>query len=208
MATIADIGLRFLVDEYGEAQAARLLMISNQNLKRWLRRGIPKKHRARIRTVYSVNHARDQIEALLRDAQSCVADKFGHVPYMRVALNSDNTVDGQLTVYDIPRGLTVRAAIIQVNMCASALRNLDNGFVQVGLRWGAVGTDKPPESGDRRHRGLAEASTYWYRAHRWVDMWLYALDMAKRVAAKTRNKKIETIFLRVHWNEQNRTPRR
>jgi hypothetical protein len=169
---------------------------------------VPKKHAERIRTVYRSNHARDQVEMLTSDAQACVAGHLGHSPYMRVVLNKDDTVDGQLTVYDIPRGKSIHDLLLDIAECAEALRNLDSAFMQVGIRWGAIGTDKPPESGDRRYRGLAEATTYWYRSHRWADMWLYAVDMAKRVEAKTRNKKVETIFLRIHWNEQNRTPRR
>lgn len=211
MATQADIALRFFLDERSEADVARLLNISNATLRRWKRSGVPKKEAARVISTYRAAQQQDQIEALLYDAQECTAKLLGHSPMVRVVRNRDLTVDGQLTLYDIPRGVGVTGAsglMADLSECASALRNLSAAFLQIGVRWGARGSDKPPESGDRRHRGLAEATTYWYRSDRYGDMFVYALDICKRVAAKSRNRKIELVFIRVHWNEQGRQPAR
>jgi hypothetical protein len=86
------------------------------------------------------------------------------------------------------------------------------------MRWGAVGTDKPPDSGDRRVRGLAEGTTYWYTSARYGDLFAYALGgrvgkkripgIMGNVEAKRGNRKIETIFIRVHWNKEGRQPGR
>lgn len=211
--TPADVALRWFLDERGREEVARLLNVSNRDLSRWLSSGVPKKHGERVRNAWRTAHVSDEIETLLADAAECVANKFGHRPHQHFVRNRDGTIDAQLTVYDYPRGLSPRYALLDTGECASALRNLsDEPFLQIGVRWGNVERDetskRPKDTGDRRYRGLHEGSTYWYRAHRWGDMIAYAAAMADRVSAKRHNKKIETIFIRVHWNKEGRQPAR
>lgn len=225
MATHGDVALRFLIDEYGEARVKSLLVISNDSLRRWLRRGVPKKHASRIRDVWQQQHAHDNIESLIRDAQDCIASHIGHTPLVHVVLNRDGTIDGQLTVWDIPRGTPIRQVLEEMQGCADALQNLDGAFIQVAVRF-APPADRYDdiETADdyKKLRGLIEALTYWYTSDHYQALWTYAQDMSARIAggqkvvikgrlkwkAKTTNRKIETIIIRVHWNTEGRKPSR
>lgn len=205
--THADIALAFFLEERTPAQVAKLLNISNATLRRWIKNRVPPKEGERLAKIYRSVHAFDLMEPLMYDAQDCVSHTTKEIPTVRVVRNQDNTIDAQLTVYDIPRGIDPIDVLRDLGDCADAVRNAD-GWMQLGIRWGAIGSDKSPESGDRRVRGLAEATTYWYTTFRYADCFVYMADIMKRVSDKRHNRKIELLFIRVHWNDGGKAPPR
>lgn len=205
MASQADVVLRFFLDERSEADVARLLGISNVTLRRWVKRGVPKREADRVQLEYKVNQQLDQIEANFTDAQECVRGETGHSPLVRVVRNRDNSIDAQLTVYDIPRGQSVKDTILIMSECTVAVRNLLDSYLQMGMRWGQIGGERT-DSGDRRVRGMSEAVTHWYRSELFGNLFVYARSIQDNVEAKRRNRKIQTVFLRGHWNPSGLDP--
>jgi len=203
----ADVVLQFLLDAEGPAGVARTFGVTPGTVGRWRREGVPARRADEARAAYSHSSASDSIEAAMADVKKCAFEHFGGYPDERTHNNKDGSIDAQLTVYEIPRGMAVTALITDLAECARALSNTFGTFVQVGMRWGATGDGPAPTSGDRRYRGLAEGSTFYYAAENLGRVFVHALDIAKNVAAKSRRRKIETVFVRVHWNPQGVAPK-
>jgi hypothetical protein len=195
--TQADIVLAWLLDDLLVRDVARLLETSESSIIRWRQRGVPEKLADKIVARYGEKTARDTIDSAMADAQYCTQVGLGGNPYMRIHSNKDGSLDAQLTVFDLPRRMTVIKALSQFGECARALVNTFNTWIQVGLRWVTV-RGKVPDSGDRRYRGLAEGSTFYYPSEDLGRAFRFAIDMAKNV--KKRRRKVETMFIRLHWN--------
>ena len=196
--TQADIVLSWLLDDLSLVKVAKLLNVSPTTLRRWVKSGVPESRETDIVDKYGRKTARDSIDSAMIDAQICTQDGLGGHPDMRIHPNKDGSLDAQLTVYDIPRGMKIILALTRFGECARALTNTFGTWVQVGLRWAGL-RGKVPDSGDRRYRGLAEGSTFYYSADRLGSAFRFAIDMAKNIEAK-RRRKVETMFIRLHWN--------
>lgn len=208
--TDADTVLSLLLAEKTVAQAAKQLRVSPTTVRRWVKTAVPPHAQAGVRATYGRSTAHDAMEANLADARLCTSEVLRGDPTEKISVNKDGSIDAQLTVYDIPRGLSLGRLIDQLDFCCRSLDNIFNAWIQVGVRWGGRGETSPvPDSGDRRYRGLAEGSTFYYP----IDgsgralAFDYAGAMAKKIQAKRRNRKIETIFVRLHWNPDGAAPK-
>lgn len=195
--TQADIVLAWLLEDLPVSDVARILETSETSVRRWKRAGVPERYQDFIVKKYGEQTAREAIDMALFDAKQCSQDGLGGHPDMRLHRNKDGSLDAQLTVYDWPRRWTVVKALSQFGECARAIANTFNTWIQVGLRWsGRAG--KVPDSGDRRYRGLAEGSTFYYPSEDLGRAFRFVIDMAKNVKKKRR--RVETMFIRLHWN--------
>lgn len=202
----ADVVLSWLLSDATVLGAAEVFGVHTSTVRRWMKYGVPPSREAQVTSTYGKVSAEEAIRTAMADSRMCIQDTLGGHPLDVVHINQDGSIDAQLTVYEIPRGMPARQALIELDICCRALTNTFNTFVQVGLRWtgkGGVATG----SGDRRYRGLEEGSTYYYA----VDMrrggaFLHAVDMADNVARKHR-RKIETVFARLHWNPDGVAPK-
>lgn len=196
--TQADVVLSWMLDDLTVKQAASEFNVSQSTIKRWLKLGVPDAHVDKVVAKYGRKTARESIDSAMADAQYCTQVGLGGHPDMRIHENKDGSLDAQLTVYDLPPKMKTTLALTRFGECARALVNTFNTWIQVGLRWAGI-PGKVPDSGDRRYRGLAEGSTFYYSADRLGSAFRFAIDMAKNVERKKR-RTVETMFIRLHWN--------
>lgn len=203
----SDVVLDWLLADLSVNDVAKLFDVHPSTVRRWVRNGVPASRAEQITQKYGKRTSLDAINAAFADAKSCTAAKIGGFPDERVHENKDGSVDAQLTVYDYPRGMAPTHLVDVLAECCRALENTFNSFVQVGMRWGATGDNPVPDSGDRRYRGLAEGSTYYYHAGDLGRTFVRARDIALNVGRKSRRTKIETVFVRLHWNPDGVAPK-
>jgi hypothetical protein len=165
----------------------------------------------------SPKEALAKIKSWLESAADCIQG-YGASSTVKIGFNSDNTIDGQLNIEDIPRGPKIlRNLLIDSEGCViTAIGDIkkivNDYFCQAGVD---IKSKEAYESIDRRYRGLNRYNTYWYRLPNFFKM----MEGLRGSGVKTRRKnkgiivnvsskrdKPFRIWIRIHWNILDVTP--
>lgn len=128
---------------------------------------------------------------------------------VRVHENKDGTVDGEILVKDIPRGLTVKDVFISLEEFLP--KRIPKTWISNGIRRFTSFNprlDKDEEidiHGYDRWRGRVGAGTYYQYAGNPQKMAINfdtALDIDRNMRGR-RRRKAEQVYTRFHWNPQN-----
>lgn len=124
---------------------------------------------------------------------------------LRVHENRDGTVDGEMVVSELPRGLSAKDVL---DAASETQVPIAYGWLTTGIRF----ADEAREHDHyRRHRGMVEAFAHAQRATQAkIDINIAtATDRILRgMSKKFRGTKPRQIVFRVHWNPENRRPKR
>ena len=140
----------------------------------------------------------------------CVRGTGFAEPRVRVKINRDESVDGQIDVEEIKRTRSVYRLLFDIEECfdgaTAANRPLlaRDYFIQGGLDYkrNEGGHDTPGE----RFKGIARYDTYWYRAANFFEMFQSIHTRNKNSKRVRGGGKAKRIWVRFHWNIANLSP--
>jgi hypothetical protein len=116
--------------------------------------------------------------------------------------NLSGSVDGQLTVRAIPRGLRLHDLLLDME---AMFPSVPESFVSVGLRYrGKEGI----KSADYRHKGMYVAHANYQRTARAIKIrenFLTARNIVNSLEEHNRNKP-QQVVVNYHWNPEGRRP--
>ena len=151
---------------------------------------------------------RDVIEAALADVASCVGLRLSGVQIsLRVVVNSDYTVDGQLTVRSLPPRLSTQQVIMAIESCVDPVPHT---WISVVLQFGPKTAEERDEleRAYARWRGLFQVGTNYQRnTHGKRPLnFKQSLEIASKLEKKGRE--VVGIAIRLHWNRADEKPER
>ena len=174
------------------------------------------------------DRAFDRIKSILDKTSDNIGgniDGFAVRTLVRVHANRDGTVDGELLVPDIPRGLRVLAIFSAIHQAMlQAMRDLrirslntkeltlwiSNGIRRVtSFNPTRDKEDEIEEFHYERWRGRVGAGTYYQRATvpKLATNFDTAIDIERNMRGK-RRRKAEQVYTRLHWTPENKKPTR
>lgn len=164
-------------------------------------------------TLLTPSAAQNQIQLALERAVRHLNDEYmldsigARIPLeasVKTFKYKSGSVDGMLTIKEIPRGVKIRDVLIALE---NVVVEIPESFISTGLRYSAP---EGVESGDYRFRGLTVAHTNYQRANlkrKIRQNFLIARDVNDRLESH-RRKKAEQVFVNIHWNPENTRPSR
>jgi len=137
----------------------------------------------------------------------------------RTVINADNSIDAEISIHNIPKGMKTTPVSIQL---ANLLKPLGkNIWVTVGCTF-STPTSKGTESlsnrgpslsavkeGYHRYKGIQVVQTHWRRSSKEKQAAAFvAFSEIQEELVKKRYRKAEVIFVRYHWSPEGERPKR
>jgi hypothetical protein len=147
--------------------------------------------------------AKEQIQSEAVQERFDISQPFSVTIYTHI--NSDNTVDGELRITDVPEDVPIRIALIALTE-NQPVKTIPGLWTSIGLRF----EDIPgAELGKNytRFRGLNQESSYYGRASK--DLMERQRLIVQSISTKMEASGIpraRQIYIRVHWNKMNVKP--
>ncbi len=148
--------------------------------------------------------AESKIKRLLAQAQSYLAQAEEIDSRLYSHVNRDDSIDGELKVNTI-RGISSKHLFMAVEAGFPGRSGLSLIWISVGVRFSYQNEDDPYT----RYKGHSQIQTNYrrYTAAKKALVFLTARVIAERVEKRSR-RKIDHLFVRLHWNPDNRQPKR
>jgi hypothetical protein len=126
-----------------------------------------------------------------------------------IAGNADGSIDAEVRVRAIPHGVKVNEVLLDAE---HALRDRLGPlmWISVGVRFPARPEEEKDEDFRKEYRvvrGLAEVYVHWQRHTKLADNFQTSRVITRRLRDVGRLKP-EQVIIRIHWNPENRKPRR
>lgn len=178
---------------------------------------------------YSADKKLAQISKGLERIRRALLDEYPAMPVgVHVHLNRDGSIDGELLVEAIPRGESAHRVLIKAQAGAKPIAGV---WISVGARFTASGTMRPKEEGRswavvqgtdyQKNKGMLQVQVFYQRAHDFKrkgkkqkehDRTAINFTTGRRIIGKISDKygdkKPAQVFIRLHWNAENRKPGR
>ena len=145
-----------------------------------------------------------EIESVLESIKAKLLEKFPQLTIgIRVHQNSDDSIDGELKVESIPRGMQFREIILQAEAGATPTEGV---FISNGFRFQKDASFPELNSYDRWQR-LFQVQTYYQESSKQAINFVTAKDVLENLKEADRRKP-EQYFIRYHWNPKGLRPER
>jgi len=131
---------------------------------------------------------------------------FGFDVGVQIQQNRDDSIDAESTVLSIPRGVTALTTLIRMEKSTKRIgpKALPKGtWISIGFRW----TFRDEKELYKRYKGMVTAGAFPQRATKQKVPINYAT--ARKIARnveKKRRVKPGQIYLRLHWNLEDKRP--
>lgn len=143
---------------------------------------------------------RDRLLAIGLDARVAVTE------------NGDQTIDGEILI-TVPRGTSATEVSQELeNAFRTSPLGLGRGgfWFTLGVRLSIHKDEAEDRSGSARIRGMDDLMMYYRRigTPRLIDSFLREQKIMIPGAERKYKRKVETVYLRLHWNPNNEKPQR
>ena len=119
--------------------------------------------------------------------------------------NSDGTIDGELRLLGLPRGMSADSILFQIEAAISKTHAM---WLSVGIR---VPFSKPTDeidSGGVHYRGALQTQAYPQQMKHRAENFKTARDKVVRNISRKGYRKPDELFIRLHWNPSGAPPPR